>query len=387
MATPRAIPLVNGSCDPRFDVIVDLFHGNIDSGADLGASLAVMQGDRAVVDLWGGWADPERTTTWRADTITNVWSTTKTMTSLCALVLVERGLLDVYAPVAHYWPDFATNGKADIEVRHLMSHTSGIPFWEAPFTIEEVYDWDRAVARLASQAPCWEPGTASGYHSLNQGHLVGEVIRRIDGRPLGRFFAEEVAGPLGADFHIGLDPRHDHRVSNVVPPEPVGPAPQIPPATSFLGRAAPLLEASVAWTSAWRRADIGAANGHGNARSVSLIASVVANGGWTTSTTGDRVDLLSPATIDLIFDEQAYGPDLILGDVHRFGIGYGLGCPERTPELPEGRICYWGGWGGSSVIVDTERNLTIAYMMNRMVSGEAGDDRSENLVRAIYALL
>lgn len=379
--------LVRGRCDPRFEVLADLLAGSIAGGNDVGASLAVMEGDELVVDLWGGWKDPERSEPWLEDTITNVWSTTKTMTSLCALVLVERDLLDVFAPVAQYWPDFAANGKANIEVRHLMAHTSGIAFWEAPFGLEDLYDWDRAVAHLAAQAPCWEPGTASGYHSLNQGHLVGEVIRRIDGRSIGRFFAEEVAGPLGADFHIGLDPIHDHRVSNVVPPEPVEPDPTAPEPAEFLNRKAPILDAAIAWTPEWKRAEIGAANGHGNARSVALVQSVVANGGRTRSANGELVQLLSPPTIDLIFHEQSYGPDLVLGDVHRFGIGYGLPSPERTPELPAGRICHWGGWGGSSIIVDTERQLTIAYMMNRMVSGDAGDDRSEALVRTVYALL
>ena len=171
------------------------------------------------------------------------------------------------------------------------------------------------------------------------------------------------------------------------PAEPVEPDPAAPTPPAFLARSAPQVDADVAWTPAWRRAQIGAANGHGNARSVARVQSVVANGGWTRSSAGEVVHLLSPETIDLVFQEQSYGPDLVLGEVHRFGIGYGLASPERTPELPDGRICFWGGWGGSSIIVDSERQLTIAYMMNRMVSGAAGDDRSEALVRTIYALL
>ena len=384
---PTEVDNVHGFCDDRFDPLVDLLAAGIESGRDLGASLAVMIGETMAVDLWGGWKDADRTQPWEADTITNVWSTTKTMTTLCALILVERGLLDVHAPVSRYWPDFAANGKAGIEVRHLLAHTSGVAFWEAPFELDDLYDWDRAVAQLAAQAPSWEPGTASGYHSLNQGHLIGELVRRIDGRTLGRFFADEIAGPLGADFHIGLDPTHDHRVSNVIPPEPVEPDPDAAPFADFLAGKAPIIAADVAWTEAWRRAEIGAANGHGNARSVARIQSVIANGGRAVGADGSIVELLSPRTIDLIFEEQAYGTDLVLGEIHRFGIGYGLPCPERTPELPDGRICHWGGWGGSTIIVDVERNLTIAYMMNRMISGEAGDDRSEALVRAIYALL
>lgn len=385
---PASAP-VGGSCDQRFEVLVDLLEARLASGDDLGASVAVSIGGELVVDVWGGWADTDRRRPWTQDTITNVWSTTKTMTNLCALVLVERGELDVFAPVCTYWPEFGANGKESIEVRHLLAHTSGVAAWEAPFGLDELFDPARAVARLAAQAPFWEPGTASGYHALNQGHLVGEVVRRVTGRSLGTFFAQEIAGPLGADFHIGLDPRHDHRVSDVVPPDPVPTDPGAGEAAGpeFLARMAPSLEADVAWSTPWRRAEIGAANGHGNARSVVTVQNVVANGGQARGVDGRTIRLLSPATIDLIFQEQSYGLDLVLGEVQRFGIGYGLPSPEQTPELPDGRICFWGGWGGSSIIVDTERNLCFAYMMNRMVSGEAGDDRSESLVRALYACL
>ena len=163
-----------------------------------------------VVDLWGGWADVAKTRPWEKDTIVNVYSTTKTMTALCALILADRGELDFDAPVARYWPEFAANGKAAVKVSHLMSHSAGLSGWKEPLKPEDIYDWDKAVALLAAQAPYWEPGTASGYHAVTQGYLVGEVVRRISGRSLGTFFREEVAGPLGADFHIGLPAREDH---------------------------------------------------------------------------------------------------------------------------------------------------------------------------------
>jgi CubicO group peptidase (beta-lactamase class C family) len=374
---------VEGSCEPRFEVLADLLRGTIEDGSDLGASVAVTIGGELVVDLWGGWIDPGRTRPWGRDTITNVWSTSKTMTSLCALVLVERGLLDLHQRAAVYWPELAVADKEDLEVRHLLAHTSGLSGWEQPVVVEDLYDRERSTARLAAQAPWWEPGTASGYHALTQGHLVGELVRRVDGRTLGRFFAEEIAGPLGADFHIGLDPAHDHRVAPVVPPadEPNAEPdldPDSPRAKTVSG---PAVAAEVAWTEGWRRAEIGAANGHGNARSVALVQAVVANGGRL----GD-VTLVSPATIDHIFDEQFRGVDLVLGEVERFGIGYALADPEVRPDLPEGRICYWGGWGGSQIVVDCDRRMTIAYVMNRMVSSSAGDTRGEALVRATYAM-
>ena len=214
---------LGGTCSARFDPLRELFAAKLESGEDLGASLAVNIDGEMVVDLWGGWADEARTVPWTENTITNVFSTTKTMTSLAALVLVDRGELDLDATVAKYWPEFAARGKAGIKVRHLLSHTSGVSGWEQPITLEDLYDWDKSTALLAAQAPWWEPGTASGYHMLNYGHLIGEVIRRITGQRLGEFFAAHIAGPLGADFHIGLPPSEFHRVTNVVPPPVAGP--------------------------------------------------------------------------------------------------------------------------------------------------------------------
>ena len=370
---------LHGTCDDRFIGMREVFAASLESGADLGASVAVTLDGAQVVDLWGGWADADRTRRWDADTITNVWSTTKTMTNLCALVLVDRGELDVFAPVAKYWPEFAANGKDRIEVRHILSHTSGVSAWEQPVQIEDLYDWEKSTAMLASQSPWWQPGTASGYHAINQGHLVGEVIRRITGRSLGTFFAEEVAGPLGADFHIGLDPKDDHRVSDVVAPPPL--AIELEPGSvAFKTLTGPPVDANWANTEAWRRAEIGAANGHGNARSVARIQSVVACGGEV-----DGVRLLSPKTIDLIFAEQANGVDLVLGLPLRFGIGYGLPQLQTLPYIPDGRICFWGGWGGSMIVVDLDHRMTVAYMMNVMEEGIVGGVRSEALLRATYS--
>jgi CubicO group peptidase (beta-lactamase class C family) len=357
----------------------EVLEANLESGADLGASVAVTVDGSPVVDLWGGWTDADRTTPWVADTITNVWSTTKTMTNLCALVLVDRGELDVFAPVSKYWPEFAANGKERIEVRHILSHTSGVSAWEQPVQVEDIYDWEKSTAMLASQSPWWEPGTASGYHAINQGHLVGEVIRRISGRSLGTFFAEEVAGPLGADFQIGLKPADDHRVSDVVAPPPL-PIELEEGSVAFKTLTGPPVDANWANTQAWRRAEIGAANGQGNARSVARIQSVVACGGEL-----DGVRLLSPKTIDLIFAEQANGVDLVLGLPLRFGIGYALPQQETLPYIPDRRICFWGGWGGSMIIVDLDHRMTIAYMMNVMEGGIIGGVRAEALIRAAYS--
>jgi CubicO group peptidase (beta-lactamase class C family) len=372
---------IHGTADPSYEQLSELLSATLDTGTDVGASVCVTVDGETVVDIWGGWVDEAKSEPWGRDTITNVWSTTKTMTFLSALLLVERGQLDFHEKVATYWPEFAQNGKADIEVRHLMGHTSGVSAWMQPVTVDDIYDWDKATAMLAAQEPWWEPGTASGYHALNQGHLIGEVIRRIDGRRLGEFFADEIAGPLDADFHIGLDPCEFHRVSNVIPPPPLPIDittldPDSVVVKTFTG---PAPEANVAWTDEWRQACIGAANGHGNARSVARIQSVVANAGSV-----DGVTLLSPATIEQIFQEQAHGVDLVLGLPVRFGMGYALHS-EAVPYLPEGNYAYWGGWGGSSIIVDVDRRISFAYVMNRMAEGLLGDSRGMNLASTVFA--
>src|SRR6185437_7588156 len=261
----------------------------LDEG-DTGAAAAVYMDGEPVVDVWGGFADADRTIPWERDTIVNVWSVTKTMTALCALVLADRGQLDLDAPVARYWPEFAASAKQGVLVRHLLAHTAGLPDWDGP--IAELYDWPAATARLAAQAPLWEPGTEAGYHSVTQGFLVGEVVRRITGRSLGTFFAEEVAGPLGADFHIGLHPVRAHRLAATGPPPgqtedyaaraPGDTAPSTP------GTAITVRDGN---SMAWRRAEIPAANGVGNARSVALVQSVLACNG-----TVGGVRLLSPET-------------------------------------------------------------------------------------------
>ena len=352
---------LSGTCSARFEPLRELFAAKLESGEDLGASLVFNIDGEVVVDLWGGWADEARTVPWTENTITNVFSTTKCMTSLAALVLVDRGELDLDATVAKYWPEFAARGKAGIKIRQLLSHTSGVSGWDQPITLEDLYDWDKSTALLAAQAPWWEPGTASGYHALNYGHLIGEVIRRITGLRLGEFFAAHIAGPLGADFHIGLPLSEFHRVANVVPPPAApaaaGDAMQLDPnSVAFKTMTNPIMSPETTWTEGWRCADIGAGNGHGNARSLVRIQSAVACGGEV-----DGVRLLSPQTIDRIFEVQSNGIDLVIGIPSKWGVGYGL--------APEGRVCAWGGYGGSLVVIDVDRRMTFAYVMNKMAPG------------------
>lgn len=243
---------LGGRCNARFEPMRELFAAKLDSGEDLGASLAVNIDGEMVVDLWGGWADEGRTRPWLRDTITCVFSTTKTMGALAALVLVERGELDLDAPVTRYWPEFGAAGKSGVLVRHILSHTSGLSGWVQPVTLEDLYDWDRCTALLAAQEPWWMLGTASGYHAYTMGFLVGEVVRRISVRKFGRFFAEEIAEPLGADFHIGLARSEFGRVAKVVPCPPMDSAPMDPDSVAFKTMAnGTLKEIRDTWSDAW----------------------------------------------------------------------------------------------------------------------------------------
>ncbi|MEU3645682.1 serine hydrolase domain-containing protein [Lentzea sp. NPDC034063] len=370
--------LSSGAHDGRFDAVRAAFEKNLATGEELGASLVVDVDGESVVDIWGGYRDTARTAGWERDTIVNVWSTTKTVTSLATLLLIDRGLLDAHAPVARYWPEFADRGKDAIEVRHLLSHTSGLSGLEQPVKLADLYDPMDTTALFASQEPWWEPGTASGYHAATYGHLLGELVRRVTGSTLREFVANELSGPLGADFHLGAAEEDWPRIAEIVPPPPPTrlPEPGSVAARTFAG---PAVDAGAANTADWRGAEIGALNGHGNARSVARLLSVISRGG---SVGGTR--FLSDATLDLIFEVQADGVDLVLGIPIRWGTGFALPRKETLPWIPAGRICFWGGWGGSMIIMDLERRLTISYAMNRMAPGIIGSNRSEAYVSAVY---
>ncbi|MFJ5301575.1 serine hydrolase domain-containing protein [Streptomyces sp. NPDC088350] len=357
---------IRGSYDDLFTAVPEALGVTLDDG-DVGASVAVFVDGEPVVDVWGGFVDAERTVPWERDTIVNVYSVTKTMTALCALILADRGELDVDAPVARYWPEFAAAGKDGVLVRQLLSHTAGLPDWVGG--VEEIYDWTAATARLAAQAPVWEPGSAAGYHSLTQGFLVGEVVRRITGRSVGEFFATEVAGPLGADFHLGLAAEHDHRVALTIPPPGKD---EDYAASAAAGDANPAgvtaLRIRDGNSVAWRRAQIPAASGFGNARSVARVQSVMAGGG-----TVSGVRLLSEAGCDRAWSEQFSGDDLRLGMPVSYGLGYGR----------FGGTYGWGGWGGSLVMIDPAARMAVAYVTNQMRE-PAADNRGMEIIMSVY---
>ncbi len=367
-----------GTCDKKFAAVQAAFENNFAQHGDVGASVAISLEGEMVVDIWGGYRDAAASEPWQEDTIVNVYSTTKTMTALCMLMLADRGEIDLREKVATYWPEFAANGKDNIEVRHLLSHSAGLSGMDEPCTGEQLYDWDSVVTALARQAPWWEPGTASGYHALTQGYLLGEVVRRVTTKSIGAFFASDIAQPLNADFHIGTEPQHFDRIAELIPPAAGLAAGADPDSISARTFANPAVNARDSHTSGWRQAEIPAANGHGNARSVVRVQSAIANLGsaW-------GVDLLSEAGTRVIFEEQTNGKDLVLGMPVRFGMGYGL-TSEALPIGPNPNTAYWGGWGGSSIVVDLDARLCVSYVMNKMDGNLIGDLRGFNILQAAY---
>ena len=372
---------VQGFTHDGFEDVRAVFENNLTSGADVGASFCATVDGETVVDLWGGTADEARTRPWVKDTIVNVYSTTKTMTALTALLLADRGELDFDAPVARYWPEFAANGKERIKVSHLMSHSAGLSGWKEKIAKDDLYDWEKATSLLAAQAPFWEPGTAPGYHALTQGYLVGEVIRRITGRSLGTVFRQEIAGPLGADFHIGLPASEDSRVAELILPPPadaVGANAGNELATNMATN--PGIDVSETRKRAWRGAEIPAAGGTGNARSVAEIHVILANGGVAK---GKR--FMSEAGCRKALELQVEGTDKILNVPARFGLGFGL--PGGLVPLPNPNSMFWGGYGGSLVIIDMDARTTFAYAMNRMLGTTTGDTRAFGLAMGMWQAL
>ncbi|MET7663345.1 serine hydrolase domain-containing protein [Streptomyces sp. NPDC005356] len=383
-------PGIQGHCDARFDAVRAAFEENFDEREELGAAVTVLIDGAPVVDLWGGWADAARTRAWERDTVVNVWSTTKGPTALCAHILIDRGLLDLDAPVATYWPEFAAAGKEGVLVRHLLSHRAGLAGLREPHSLEQLFDWELTTSRLAAQEPWWEPGTVSGYHALTYGFLVGEVVRRVSGLLPGAFLEREVTGPLGLDFTIGLPDKEAGRAAELVHPraqatsEQAAIFAQLAPA-ALAALTNPIAGASEANTAAWRAAEIPAANGHGTARAVAALYAIVAGKGRS----GDR-QILSPQGAERIREGQGSCRDLVLGAgfTHETELGLGLWLSGPNGSYgPNPRAVGHDGFGGSFGSADPESGVAVGYVMNRMGPHIADDPRKMALISAVYDAL
>ncbi|MFF9134498.1 serine hydrolase domain-containing protein [Streptomyces sp. NPDC014806] len=383
-------PQVHGHCDPRFTAVREAFEENFRQRGELGAAVAVTVGGVTVVDLWGGWADAARTRPWERDTVVNVWSTTKGPVALAAHLLADRGLLDLDAPVARYWPEFAAAGKEGVLVRHLLSHRAGLAGLREPHSFEELCDWELTTRRLAATEPWWEPGTRSGYHALTYGFLVGEVVRRVTGMLPGAFLRKEVTGPLGIDFTIGLPEEEAHRAAELVH-APARPDSEQGAVFAQLAPAAlaaltnPPVGAAQANTARWRAAEIPAANGHGTARAVAALYGILAGRGAF----GDA-RVLSAEAAERVREGQGACRDLVLGAgfAHETEVGLGLWLSGPNGSYgPNPKAFGHDGFGGSCGLADPEAGVSLGYVMNRMGPHIADDPRKAALVDALYGAL
>ena len=380
---------IHGTVDEGFGPVADAFRSNFD-GNEKGACTALYVDGQKVVDLWAGVADTATGTPWNDDTLALVFSTTKGAAAICVAMLVEAGKVDYDEPVATYWPEFAAAGKETITVGQVMSHQAGLIFADPPLGRDEILAVTPVVETLAAQAPLWEPGTAHGYHALTYGWLAGEIVRRVDGRTLGTFFAEEIAGPLGIDFWIGLPEEHEERVAPLIgSPPPQGEELELMlkiagPGTNG-GRALTMDGAFLLAggdmpfnTREVHATEMPAANGITNARSIArLYAATIGE--------VDGVRLTGDATVNAMRAEQVHGEDLSLVLPTRFGYGFMLNA-EYLPLYGPGSFGHYGA-GGSLGFADVDAGIGFGYVMNQMGGGIAGDPRAVNLIESTRTCL
>ena len=400
--------MISGYCEDNFIEARNIFEKSISSGFELGGSIAVEVQGKKVIDLWGGYLDHTQSKAWEENTLVNVFSTTKGIAAICLLQLIEKGLLDIEKPVCEYWPEFSVNGKENIPVKYLFCHKAGLCGVREPLESGAFSNWDLITSELAKQKPLWEPGTAHGYHAITYGHLVGELLRRIDGRTIGQYFKEEIAEPLNLDFWIGLPDSEFDRVSDIYPSKP-GPLQYLFPLLTKLprfvlpGRAKFLLDfgdtskpvgaafnnppissnrGMEANTKQWRNAEIPAANGHGTARSIAKLYGILANGG-----SRDGIHVLSPETIEKGRQTQSDGKDLVLGGMRtRFGLGFMLGT-ENVSMGPNPNAFGHGGAGGSLGFSDPDNNISLGFVMNQMHQGITAWKTATDVAESVYKTL
>ena len=377
-----------GTVEPGWGPVADAFVANFSDRHEVGAACCVYREGRPVVDIWAGTAHPVTGSGWRRDTLQLVFSTTKGASAICAHLLAQRGTLDLDAPIADVWPEFAANGKESIPLRWVLCHRAGLAAIEGDLNLADVLAREPVVAAIAAQSPNWEPGTAQGYHVRSYGWIVGEVVRRVTGRTLGRFFDEDIARPLGLDFWIGLPEVEEARVASIVPPPEAvldGIA-AFYPRDTLAGRAmsgpSGLFRYSDMWNGrALHATEMPSSNGIADARSVArLYAATV---GAPAAGPGAGMRLLDPATIADATREQSDEPDVITGFPMRIGTGFML-APTIGPV--GARAFGHSGAGGSLGFADPDAGLGFGYVMNRLEFGTV-DARSGLLAAATYRCL
>ena len=375
---------VDGRVAPGFEAVMDVFEKNFSDDIEVGASCSAVVDGEIVVDIWGGFQDRGFTKPWQQDTLVNVYSTTKGIASLGVACLVEDELIDYDAPVAEIWPEFKA-GQSGLTVGQFLSHQSGICGLREKIKVEDLYDWTGMIRRIADEEPHWKPGTAAGYHAVLWGFLSGEIVRRASGKTLGTIVRERIAEPLNADFFIGLPESEHHRVSDLIGPNHARIQPdmtealamKMPDLFSYALQNPSIKPFRDACSSAWRTAEIAAANGQANARGIARIYGALAMGGEL-----EGVRIIKPETIEkMIVEEWGLENDLVLGRPMRRGRGVNLNYDENYG--PNVDAFGHNGAGGSIGFADPKTKLGFGYAMNQMQPGIEADTRGNRLVKSV----
>lgn len=374
---------MEGDCDPAFAPLRDAFHENFTARGELGAAVAVMHRGRLVVDLWGGWQDQARQRRWAGETLVCMMSVAKSVTAFCVHALADDGLIDLDAPIARYWPDYDCHGKGATPVRWALCHLAGVPVVEGP-PRGAIYDWNAMTAALAAQVPMVPPGGEPVYHTMTQGFLLGELVRRVTGLSLGRFLRQRVAAPLGIDYAIGLSPEQAARCATMVPAAGnLLAIAQSGDPTSLLARAWAQLPAEEDFNSAaWRAAEIPSANGHGTARAIATFYGALAQGGRL----GD-VRLISPVALERATTQQWHARSAASGLTFRAALGFFLNCPPDRPMGPNPATFGHSGAGGAQSFADPAAGIGFCYAPNRMHGGIDIGPRAKVLIEALFRCL
>jgi CubicO group peptidase (beta-lactamase class C family) len=375
---------IDGWCDRAFADMRAEFERNFRERGELGAAVCVTLDGIVVADLWGGWTDAEQRQPWAADTLVNVFSVGKGLLSVCAARLAGLGSLDPDAPVTRYWPEFGAAGKDRVTVRQVLSHQAGLPALRQPLPAGSALDWPLMTSLLAAEEPWWQPGTGHGYHVNTFGFLGGELIRRISGMTVGEYLRREIAGPLGADVHIGLPAAEHWRVAEFCWPQREAaaaaaggdPVPDHQMVMNAYFNPPDFSGAGVVNTAAWRSAQIPSANAHASAAGVSRVYTALAAGG---------ARVVTGAALAAATQEQVYGEDQVLARPSRFGLGFQLTHPER--QLGNGPRCFGHfGAGGSVGFCDPDARLGFGYVTSQM-GPRWRNPRNKALMDACYACL
>jgi CubicO group peptidase (beta-lactamase class C family) len=386
-ARDRAVP-VNGMLEPQFEPVLRAFQENYRSEDEVGSAVSIVIDGRTVVDLWGGWRDGARQREWQRETLVCMMSVSKGITGMAFNILVDRGLVDLNAPVARYWKEFAQNGKESLPVRFILDHRAGLPIVADPMWPGAIFDHEATCEALARQAPLWEPGTVAAYHIHTQGFLLGEIIRRITGKTVGQFIREEIARPLNADFLLGSMSDHDQaRVAEVMPNMEARLFAAKEVEKDTLRSKAFVQNPAEPWpvtlnSRIWREAEIASGNGHGNARGVARIYGTFARGGSM-----DGVRLSSAASIEAMIKEQHNITELMQDRPYHQGLGILLNTPAAVYMGPNMRSFGHHGIGGSIGFADPDARIGFSYACNKMHAVGTNGPRAARLIDALYESL